>query len=195
MDLASFAWSALQYFWSLFTTWIFIFLAPFQNPNMFWIIIPIYLSWIFTDFFQERKGTSLGNAVSNGVVVFWVSIDWARTIIGSLDQFSWSIVFKFLLVIFSFIYGLLIIIEGIKGRDFVVLIGRAREVAYVMIMFTPVIYDVFNLSLSYLLAVLLFFPLFYFSMEYVDSHLLPKFGIVKFEEKEKEMEDEIEKKK
>ena len=58
----------LTYFWELLKTWFSLFAAPVYNLEMLWIIIPTYLNWIFADFFQEKKGTSLGNAISNAKV-------------------------------------------------------------------------------------------------------------------------------
>ena len=190
MTVWSSIWFGITYFFTLFVTWLGIFVSPFHNPAMFWILIPIYLNWIFTDFFQERKGTSLGNAITNGAVVLWVSIDWTRTLIGSLHTFSWSIIVKFLLILLVFMYGLMITIEGIRGRDFVVRFGRCRETSYIMLMFTPVIYGVMEVTWETMMAIVLFFPLFYYSMEWIDVKLLPQFGIAKFEEEEKKIREE-----
>ncbi len=190
MSIWGMIWSGITFLFSLFVTWLGIFASPFQKPAMFWILIPIYLNWIFTDFFQERKGTSLGNAITNGAVVLWVSIDWTRTLIGSLHTFSWEIIIKFLLILLAFMYGLMITIEGIRGRDFVVRFGRCRETSYIMLMFTPAIYGVLHVTWQNMLAIVLFFPLFYYIMEWIDVKLLPQFGIAKLEEEEQKLEQE-----
>ena len=39
-----------------FVDWLRIFAAPFENPDMLWIIVPIWASWLFAEFFQEKKG-------------------------------------------------------------------------------------------------------------------------------------------
>ncbi len=171
-------WTGIAFFFSLLATWLGIFAAPFREPQMLWIIIPIYLSWIFTDFFQERKGTSIGNAIANGVVVFWVSIDWTRTVISSMGQFSWALVVQFVIIGLVFMYGLMILIEGLRGHDIVTKLGRVRETTYVMLMFTPVIYGELALSWQNVLAILLFFPLFYYLMEFVNRRILPQWKVV-----------------
>ncbi|MBW2963533.1 hypothetical protein KY306_02035, partial [Candidatus Woesearchaeota archaeon] len=55
-------WSGISWFLNLFLGWLLVFISPFKNLNMLWIIVPIYVNWIFTDFFQERRRTSFGNA-------------------------------------------------------------------------------------------------------------------------------------
>ena len=74
------------YFIDSFVLWLkAIFVAPFTNPDMLWILIPIWVGWIFADFFQEKKGTSLGNAISNGVLALWAGLDWIRTSIRAVQ--------------------------------------------------------------------------------------------------------------
>ncbi len=175
-------WTGISWFFtqliSLFITWLSIFAAPFLHLEMLWIIVPIYLSWIFTDFFQERKGTSIGNAIANGVVVFWVSFDWMRTVIESMAGFSWALVIKFVLIGLVFMYGLMILIEGMRGNNIVTKLGRVRETTYVLLMFTPIIYNEIELSWKVIIAILLFFPLFYYLMEYVNARILPQWKVI-----------------
>ena len=189
MTFLTVASTAFSYFFSLLWTWLLIFAAPFAQPNMLWIIIPIYINWIFTDFFQERKGTSLGNAITNGAVVFWVSIDWSRTIVNNWPGFSTAIIIKFMIIFLTFIYGLIIIVQGIRGRDFVAKFGRVREVTYVLLMFTPVIYDQLQLTFENILAMIIFAPIFYYLMEFIDQKILPKSKVLaKLEEEEATLE-------
>lgn len=174
---------------SLFVAWLSIFAAPFRHLEMLWIIVPIYLSWMVTDFFQERKGTSIGNAIANGVVVFWVSFDWMRTVIGSMAGFSWTLVVKFVLIGLVFMYSLMILIEGMRGNNIVTKLGRVRETTYVLLMFTPIIYNEIELSWKVIIAILLFFPLFYFLMEYVNARILPQWKVIaKVEKADTEIE-------
>lgn len=191
MALFSIIWSGMIAFFSLFWFWLSIFAAPFQQFQMLWLIIPIYFAWIFTDFFQERRGTSIGNAITNGVVLLWASIDWTRTLVNIGGSFSWSLVTKYLVIATALGYGLAIIIEGLRGEDVVTRIGRIREVTYVLLMFTPIIYGEIELGGKYLLAVVLFFPLFYYFFEFIDTIILPKSKIIQnVEESEKKMEEE-----
>lgn len=126
----------------------------------------------------------MGNAITNGAVTLWVSIDWVRTLVGSMKAFSWIAILKFGLPFLVFIYGLIVIVEGIRGKDFVTKFGRVRETTYIMLMFTPIIYGVQALNFLNLLAVVVFFPVFYFLMEFVNLKILPMFGVEKIEERE-----------
>ncbi len=161
--------SILLWLWATFKEWLSIFIAPLQNFSMLWIIIPIYLNWIFTDIYQEKKGTSLGNAISNGVVVLWVGIDWARTLINQgILSAGWAMfLIKIAIALVAFAYGLIIIIEGIKAKKITHYIGRIREVTYFCLMFTPIFYGVIKPTFTVFAAIIIFFPLFYGIVELI----------------------------
>lgn len=164
----------VSYFLDLLGTWGSLFAAPFVNPRMLWIILPIYFIWIFTELYQEKKGTSLGNAVSNGVVVLWVGVDWVRQIVdqmiaGTLNV-SASFFSKIFLAFLIFVYGLTIVITGIRGRAMTKFIGRIREVTYAVLMLTPIFYGAINFSFKVVFAIVLFFPAFYGIVELIDKY-------------------------
>ena len=142
--------------------------APIVHYDMLWIIIPVYLNWILTEFYQEKKGTSFGNAISNGFVALWVGIDWARTTLSLLTAKGVKVASvlpktlpKIGVAALMGIYGLTIILLGIKSKRIVSILGRIREVTYATIMFTPLFYGVVSPTLSVLLSIVIFFPLFY----------------------------------
>jgi len=163
----------MQGFWTLFKTWIHTFTVSFTHGGTIWIILPIWITWFFAEIFQEKKGTSIGNAISNGIVPFWVGIDWLRQLTEQvqekqivLDGLTYG---KYFLAILAFAYGFIIVVYGIKGRNFVKFAGRIREVTYVLAMFTPVVYGIVHPDSQYWLAMLLFFPLFYLILEIVNK--------------------------
>ncbi|MEM3127118.1 MAG: hypothetical protein QW331_03565 [Candidatus Woesearchaeota archaeon] len=162
----------IVFFWTLFKSWIFLFFAPFYKAEMFWIIIPIYLNWVFTEFYQEKRETDFGNAIANGVVALWIGLDWTRLLIDYLEDgvifLNITTIFKFVISFGITIYGLFIIIEGIKTRRFVMFAGRIREVTYLLLMFTPIIYGIVDLTWRFFFAIILFFPLFYWIIEWID---------------------------
>jgi len=168
----SILWSIVLFIGFLFWDWLKIFAAPAKNLEMLWIIIPIYLVWIFAEFFQEKKGTGFGNAISNGVIVLWVGIDWIRFLVRNIGPegltFGWGLTFKFAISLITFAYGLIIIVEGIRTKKFIKFLGRIREVTYVLLMFSPVIYGIIALTWRNGLAMIAFFPLFYYLIEYLD---------------------------
>src|SRR3989338_7338574 len=172
--MISTAISILSFFWNLFADWLYLFVSPVENFQVLWIIIPIWLAWFFGEFFQEKKGTNFGNAISNGVVPFWVGLDWTRLLVnGLLDgrvQWSELVLFKFLVCLGLFAYGLAILIHGIKGRQLARYIGRIRQITYVMLVFTPVIYGIIPFSGGYFLGIVFFYPLFYYFIEMIDRN-------------------------
>lgn len=171
-----------------FVDWLRIFAAPFENPDMLWIIIPIWASWLFAELFQEKKGTSFGNAISNGVVMLFVGVDWVRYIIRQLGSETASLdlasFIKLAIAALIIIFGLLIIFLGVKAKPFVRAIGRVREVTYLMLMFTPVIYGVVDFGFRTLLIILAFLPLFYIVIEILDR-MIPTPRTFEAEEEEK----------
>ncbi len=140
--------------------------APAKQPEMLWILVPIYLNWVFTDYFQERKGTDFGNAMTNGVVTVWVGMDWIRQTL-KLGISAPKIVISALFII----YGLIIMAESARAKRIAHYIGRVREVSYFMIVATPIFYGIIPIDLITLAAILLFFPIFYGLAELIDRIL------------------------
>lgn len=165
----------LMFIWDLFLTWLQIFIAPLKNLEMLWIIVPIWLNWFFSEFFQEKKGTSLGNAVTNGGMMVWVGIDWIRFMIRMIDAGSlrWGLLTagKFALAALACGIGTFIVIEGIRTKRFVHFVGRVRQTTYLLVMFSPIIYGVVQLSWKVFIAMILFSPLFYYIIEAIDAYM------------------------
>jgi hypothetical protein len=163
----------LMYFWELFKEWLYaIFAVPFTNPEALWILAPIWLSWFFSEFFQEKKGTSMGNATSNATVVLWGAVDWTRQTMTLLTTAViagfWDVAFRVILIAAIFIYGTFITVLGIKGNKVIKKIGRVREVTYFIVIFTPILYGLMPLTFGFVLGALIFFPLFYWIIEIID---------------------------
>jgi hypothetical protein len=162
------------YFFGLFKLWIeTMFVLPFRNLDMLWLLVPVWLTWFFSEFFQEKSGTSLGNAITNAVLIVWGSIDCARQTANLISQKVIhdslpQIIARFGLLILLFTYGFIIIRLGIRGNPLVKKIGRVRVVTYVFAMFVPIFYNAIQFSLEHFLATLIFFPLFYFTIELLD---------------------------
>ncbi len=188
MSAGSIILSVLSYLWDLTYTWLYTLVISFTSLETVWIIVPIWLSWFFVEFFQEKHGTSFGNAISNGVIPFWVGIDWVRQITAQLISaqitFGMLTLGKYFLSALIMAYGLTIIILGIKKKEIIKYLGRIREVTYVLIVFTPFIYGKIEPSFIYFLSVLLFFPIFYGIIELIDR-LTPEPVALKEDEEEK----------
>jgi hypothetical protein len=166
--------SILLYLWDLVKIWLHtVFVTPYQTLEMLWIIVPIWLSWFFAEFFQEKTGTSMGNAISNSTVIVWAAIDCTRQTIklisdGAVAGFG-NIAVRFGLISLLMAYGILIIVLGWKGNAIVRKIGRVREVTYLFVMFVPVFYNAIPFSFKHILATILIFPAFYFVIELLDK--------------------------
>jgi hypothetical protein len=138
---------------------------------MLWILVPVWLAWFFAEFFQEKIGTSRGNAITNAVVILWGSIDCSRQTVRLMSERaldSTDIFLRFSLVIAIFLYGVLIVNLGIKGKNIVKYLGRVRVISYVFAMTVPVFYNAIPFSFKHILAALLFFPLYYYVIELFD---------------------------
>lgn len=162
------------YMWNLFTLWIdTLFVVPIKNTDMLWILVPLWLSWFFGEFFQEKIGTSFGNAISNAVVVLWAGIDCIRQttrfITEGILSLTGDIFIRFLLCGLLIAYGILIIIFGTKVKEKVKIFGRIRDVTYAFAIFVPVLYGVVPFTTELVLSALVFFPLFYYAIELIDT--------------------------
>ena len=173
-DIAGLIFSS---FLDIFLHWLSIFAAPIKEPEMFWIIIPIWINWFFTEFFQEKYGTSFGNAVSNGAIAILASIDWVRYLyrlyVDGIVQLTFGVFLKLLAALCVFGYGVFVIIAGIKIKKIVFFIGKIRWITYVLLMFTPIVYlhnvpTEIGINLKTFLAIILFFPLYYWIIEIFD---------------------------
>jgi len=154
-------------------------IAPIIHKELLWIIVPVYLNWVLTEFYQEKKGTSYGNAIANGFVALWVGIDWARATIDILTAKGVKLaavlpktIPKLSVAALMGMYGLFIILLGMKSKRLVSYIGRIREVTYATIMFTPLFYGVIQPTTDILLSILVFFPIYYGIVELI-LHLAP----------------------
>ena len=132
----------LSALWDSFTDWLFLWVSPVRNFEALWILVPIYLSWILTEFWQEKVRTSFGNAIANGVIPLWASVDWSRYLLWSMRAAHTGLthdpLLKFLVYLLTLIYGLVNIVQGIRAKKFIHHFGRIREVSYCMIVFTSV---------------------------------------------------------
>ena len=164
--------SMLLSVWNLFLHWLSIFAAPVKEPEMFWIIIPIWVNWFFTEFFMEKHGTTFGNAIGNGVIPILASVDWVRYLYRLISEGSIHLTFgvflKFSLSVAVFAYGVFVIFAGIKIERIVFYIGRIRWITYVLIMITPIIYNVIKFDLKTFTAIVLFFPVYWWVIEFFD---------------------------
>lgn len=139
---------------------------------MFWIIIPIWINWFFTEFFVEKYGTTLGNAVSNGAIPIIASVDWLRYTYRLFSEraisFTFVVFVKIFLSVAVLVYGIFVIIAGIKLKHIVFYIGRIRWITYVLVMVTPIIYNVIDFNFNTFFAIMLFFPLYWWVIEIFD---------------------------
>ncbi len=166
---------ASLYIWNLFQLWLStIFITPFQNIDMLWLLVPIWIAWFFAEFFQEKMGTSMGNAITNAVVILWGSIDCIRKTIQLMSEkilTNWlDLALRFGFILLLFVYGAVIVILGWRGNKIIKYIGRVRVITYIFAMFVPIFYNAIPFSLEHIIAAVLFFPVFYFVIELIDHY-------------------------
>jgi len=152
--------------------WLGIFAAPFEEPEMFWIIIPIWINWAITEFYQEKHGTDFGNAISNGAIALFASVDWARYLFrqmsNNLIHFTFNVFLKFFAAFAVLFYGCYVVYSGIKRNSVASFIGKIRWVTYLLLMFTPIVYGVKKMDVYTLFSIVIFFPLYWWVIEIFD---------------------------
>ena len=112
--------TVVSYVWLLFKTWILIFISPIYprfEPDILWIIIPIWLNFVVTEIYQEKHGTNFGNAIQNGLVAALIGVDWmrylTRTVTKSHAVWSHDTTLKYTVSILVFAYGCVVVYHGI----------------------------------------------------------------------------------
>ncbi len=172
MDLLAALLFALSAAWHFVWGWIWLFVVPFYNLEMLWILVPIWLNWFFAEFYQEKRGTSLGNAITNGAILIWVGIDWMRYLVSLASfgglPFGIIAVIKYCLAVLVGVLGFFIVVEGIRTKGFIHVIGRVRMTTYVLVVFTPIIYGGVSLTWEIVAAIVVFAPVFYWAIEVLD---------------------------
>ncbi len=146
-----------------------------KNWNMVFTLLPLYLGWFIADYYQERRSTDLGNAMSNGFMGLWAGVDWMRNSYIAYQTSSnlFFLAFKVLLCIGMLFYAFFIMRKAARGEKIAMYIGKIREISYVAIIFTPIIYDEVPFDGITLIAAILFFPVIYGIAEFVDYYILP----------------------
>jgi len=187
IGIITFVWTQFTY---IFMQWINLFLAPAKDPNMLWILVPVYLNWFFSEFYQEKKGTSFGNAISNAFIAIWSGFDWARTVMSTRQTGVPAAHFELKIGIAGvmLLYGAYIMFQCIKARKNIIMLGRIRVVTYVVLMITPLFYGVVPLSFQIIFVMLLFFPLYYFIIEFIDILVPDPKAFVEDNKKDEEAE-------
>jgi hypothetical protein len=143
----------------------------FLNLEMLWTLIPVYVNWLVVNSYQEKRGTPFGNAVANGFVCLWTGMDWTKTLFRDINSGANQLpAFSAILPLFIFIYGVLVIIQGFRGKRIAKYIGRVREVSYFIIVLTPLFYGLIEPDVITLIAILVFFP-----PAYLISELIARF--------------------
>ena len=169
---------------SLFQAFSTIFLSTLTNEKIVWITYPVYIVWFSLELLEERIKFTYGNSLANSIIFSWVSIDWLRYIYlhNEFDNYN-----KLILTIFFLSLSIFILIASLKRKKIAKILGKTGFFAYFQIMFTPFIYGIIEFTYINFLAVIIFYPLIYFTI-YVIDKLVPKF----VDEEEKFKENNIE---
>ncbi len=133
-----------------------IILAPLHDFDVFWTLLPVYVSWVQAEFFVEREGTSYANAFSNGFAMVWASANWLKYLI---DNPSNSNNLKIIISILFVVYGIFVWINAYLGKKIAVLIGKQNLISFFVIVFSPYVFGIVDLSLSNLASMVLVFIL------------------------------------
>ncbi|MFZ8800825.1 MAG: hypothetical protein ACO2ON_01435 [Candidatus Nanopusillus sp.] len=156
---------------SLFQAFSTIFLSTLTNEKIVWITYPVYIVWFSLELLEERIKFTYGNSLANSIIFSWVSIDWLRYIYlhNEFDNYN-----KLILTIFFLSLSIFILIASLKRKKIAKILGKTGFFAYFQIMFTPFIYGIIEFTYINFLAVIIFYPLIYFTI-YVIDKLVPKF--------------------
>jgi hypothetical protein len=175
-----------------------IFVAPFYNLGMLWALIPVWIGWLFTEYFREgtHKGTSRAGLVTGGFTALWAGLNWMITTFRFLNSKVlvlgpefWGFTFLSFAVL---VFGLFIMIWGFRSKTVPFYINRIWF--FVVIMFNPLYNRVMYISLVHFIATLALMPVFYWIVEAInmarfrtiEKNRIKQVGIAQQQSKQKE---------
>ncbi len=143
--------------------------APATHLMTIYSLGPIYLNWITSEYFREEIHPEIKEAAKNGFTGIWVAGDWVRATYGRYYDSPNPLAFvvKLVLSALLFIYGVVLVTKAFKEEKIVMLIGRVREISYIAIMITPLVYGAVPVDWITLTAMLVFYPVFYALVELI----------------------------
>jgi len=160
--------TVLNYTVILLTEIIKLVFAPLNDFDVLWTLIPVYITFLIIEYLQNTDETeSFSNPVINGFTSVWVGMSWIKYLIQNPVDLTIYLVMRWFLALMIVIYGLLIVIWALKENDLVHYIGRVREVTYIVVMLTPIFYGFVELTFLTLLAMILFFPIYWLTLDYL----------------------------
>ncbi|MBT7902314.1 hypothetical protein HN587_00505 [Candidatus Woesearchaeota archaeon] len=96
----------MAFYNSMWSAFLEIIKAPFNDLSALWVLAPIVLLWIvLIMYFDTHKKEELGwnTALGNGISLFWINIDLMRYMFSNhFEKFAWS---KFGVVLFVLAYA------------------------------------------------------------------------------------------
>lgn len=170
----------ISYILQIIFTWLGLFAAPVFNESLLWIVIPVYLNWILAEFYSEKLGgVSFAGAITKGVVLIWVGIDWTRKTTDLLNSDVLGLtLFKYFLCFVWIALGIFLIYQGISRKKSAKFLGKSRNTTYLTLMFTPILYNFVSLSVEVLISIVLLFPIYYLIVEVLSKIMPnPKIGV------------------
>ena len=173
-DVTSVLVSIVTFLGARFKEWVLIFIAPVYpkiEPDILWIIIPIWINFLIAELYLEKHGTTIGNAIQNGLVAALVGVDWIRYLMRSGAPMDQILGIKYAISVVVLVYGCIVIYVGIKGKSLTRRLGKIRAVTYALAVFTPMIYGLVQVTKSSILAAIIFFPVYYALVEMIDRRI------------------------
>lgn len=149
--------------------------TSFQNPDFFWILIPIFFIGVITDKYQEEFGTSIGNAISNGALIIFTGFSWMQVISSRGLQYFDVALSQYLFAALVIGYGFAIIASGFGTGAFAQKYGRIRVITFMLLFFTLMIYVPILYNFISIIIFVLIFPLYYAFITWV-IHSMPSAG-------------------
>lgn len=158
---------ALGFISSVFSLLGQIFSAPIRHPELLWITIPIWVSWFFGEFFQEKHKTLFGNVIGNSIVSIFVVTDWLRL----LSKSESTPVLFYVVCGAILMHSCIVLYLALKAVKIAKYIGHIRTVTYVLLVATPVAYGIIPLSWTYAVSFVVGLLIFWIGFEIADRVL------------------------
>ncbi len=158
-----------------------IILSPMNNPELLWVLIPAYINWILRDLFFE-KDNSASNVFMNGSTSIWTGVIWLKYLSENTELanflLDYSIVLPFsiqlkTIISFSLIcFGIFLMWTALSDNEFFMHFGRERVISFLIIIFSPIVYDIIQFDFLFAVSSLVFFTCTTFVL-FILSKIIP----------------------
>lgn len=123
--------------------------SPLSDLNIFWTLVPIYVTLIAAEYFS-RGQTDYQDAFMSGFLAVWTGVNWYQEI-----GFAHST--RFYITAAVVLLGAIVTIESMLGKRLIKTLAKSQYIALTIIILTPYIYNLIEPTYTVLISAVVLF--------------------------------------